>query len=168
MTGRLKTWFWRVRLSMARDPLAVARAWRHLGVHVGENSYIYRTVRLGRNGKDPIQIGNNCVLTGCTILGHDASTNHQLGLRRSMIRPVKIEDGCFIGQGAIVLMGVTVGPRAIVGAGAVVTKDVPPDSVVAGNPARVLCTVDELTAQRRQLMADHPEYFPDLTQHSAQ
>ncbi len=153
---------WRLRLLLARDPLQVAHAWRSLGVQVGENSYIYRTVRLGRNGRDPVIIGNDCVLTGCTILGHDASTNRQLGIKRSMARPVIIEDGCFIGHGAIVLMGVTVGRGAIVGAGAIVTKDVPPNCVVAGNPARVLGTVEELVAQRRRLMVEHPEYFPDL------
>lgn len=52
--------------------------------------------------------------------------------------PVVIEDDADLGVGAIVLPGVTVGRGAQVGAGAVVTKDVPPYSVVAGNPARVL------------------------------
>ncbi len=50
--------------------------------------------------------------------------------------------GASIGAGAVVLPGVTVGERAMVGAGAVVTKDVPADSVVVGNPARVIRTVD--------------------------
>lgn len=51
-------------------------------------------------------------------------------------RPVSIEDGAWIGIGAIVLKGVTIGRGARVGAGAVVTADVPPGGVVAGNPAR--------------------------------
>ena len=50
--------------------------------------------------------------------------------------------GASIGAGAVILPGVTVGERAMVGAGAVVTKDVPADSVVVGNPARVVRTVD--------------------------
>jgi acetyltransferase-like isoleucine patch superfamily enzyme len=53
-------------------------------------------------------------------------------------RPVVLEDGCDIGVGAIILPGVTIGRGAQVGAGAVVTRDVPPFAVVAGNPARVL------------------------------
>lgn len=51
---------------------------------------------------------------------------------------VRLEDGCDIGVGAVILPGVTVGRGAQVGAGAVVTRDVPPFAVVAGNPARVL------------------------------
>jgi acetyltransferase-like isoleucine patch superfamily enzyme len=54
--------------------------------------------------------------------------------------PVRLLDGCDIGVGAIVLPGVTVGAYAQVGAGAVVTADVPPRAIVAGNPARVLRT----------------------------
>jgi acetyltransferase-like isoleucine patch superfamily enzyme len=81
-------------------------------------------------------------------------------MTRSMIRPVIIEDDCFIGRGAMVLMGVTVGRGSIVGAGAVVTADVPPGSVVAGNPARVLCAVADLVERRRRLAQEHPEFFP--------
>ena len=53
-------------------------------------------------------------------------------------RPVRIEDGVFLGTGAMVLAGVTVGARSLVGAGAVVTRDVPPNRVVVGKPARVV------------------------------
>jgi acetyltransferase-like isoleucine patch superfamily enzyme len=52
--------------------------------------------------------------------------------------PIILEDGAWIGAGAIILPGVTVGTRAVVGAGSVVVKDVPAGSIVAGNPARVL------------------------------
>lgn len=53
-------------------------------------------------------------------------------------KEVVIEDGCDIGIGSIILPGVKIGEGSIVGAGAVVTKDVPPYSVVVGNPARIL------------------------------
>jgi maltose O-acetyltransferase len=53
-------------------------------------------------------------------------------------RPVRIGKGVFVGTRAIVLKGVTIGDRARVGAGAVVTRDVPPGGVVAGNPARLI------------------------------
>jgi UDP-2-acetamido-3-amino-2,3-dideoxy-glucuronate N-acetyltransferase len=52
--------------------------------------------------------------------------------------PTKIKRAASIGSGATILCGVTIGERAIVGAGSVVTKDVPDDTIVAGNPARVL------------------------------
>jgi len=54
------------------------------------------------------------------------------------IAPVKVSDKAWIGMRAIVLKGVTIGEGAVVGAGSVVTKDVPPWTIVAGNPARVI------------------------------
>lgn len=53
-------------------------------------------------------------------------------------RPIKIGKNVWIGGGALIMPGVTIGDDALVGAGAVVTKDVPPGTTVAGNPARVL------------------------------
>ncbi|WP_216086794.1 DapH/DapD/GlmU-related protein [Ferrimonas balearica] len=53
-------------------------------------------------------------------------------------RPVTLGDDVWVGGGAILCPGVTVGDRAVIAAGAVVTKDVPADTVVAGNPARVI------------------------------
>lgn len=55
--------------------------------------------------------------------------------------PTLVKKGASLGSSVTVLCGVTIGERAVVGAGSVVTKDVPPDSVVAGNPARVLKTL---------------------------
>jgi acetyltransferase-like isoleucine patch superfamily enzyme len=52
-----------------------------------------------------------------------------------------VKAGASIGSGATILANVTIGERAIVGAGAVVTRDVPPDSIVVGNPARVLRSI---------------------------
>lgn len=74
------------------------------------------------------------------------SVHDEPGLDQPIMRgplvfdPVVLEDGCDIGVGAIILPGVTVGRGAQVGAGSVVTRDVPPLAVVAGNPARVLRT----------------------------
>jgi acetyltransferase-like isoleucine patch superfamily enzyme len=63
--------------------------------------------------------------------------------------PVRIGSDVMIGVGAIILEGVTIGDRAFVGAGSVVTRDVPPRSVVFGNPARVIRTWDEDAGQWR-------------------
>ena len=57
-------------------------------------------------------------------------------------RPVRIGDGCWLGERAIVLPGVELGPRCVVGAGAVVTRSFPAGSVVAGVPARLLRTIE--------------------------
>ncbi len=57
--------------------------------------------------------------------------------------PIRVRRGASIGSSATILCGVTIGEGAIVGAGSVVTRDVPPGTIVAGNPARVLRTIQE-------------------------
>jgi acetyltransferase-like isoleucine patch superfamily enzyme len=64
-------------------------------------------------------------------------------------RPVRIGDGAFIGLGAAVLAGVTVGERAVIAARAVVTKDVPPNCVAAGNPAQIIRHFDRAAGEWR-------------------
>lgn len=138
---------------MAKDAYEVAKIWRSRGVIVGENTAIYKTVRFGNGGKDPVVIGDNCVLTGCTILGHDASFNRELGIGKGQMSPTKqvtIEDDCFIGFGAIITMGVTIGKGSIVGAGAIVRSDVEADSIMVGNPAVRIGSVKEVAEKKRK------------------
>ena len=59
------------------------------------------------------------------------------------IGKIVVGNNCFIGHGAKIMPGVTIGDNVIVGACAIVTKDVPSNSVVAGIPARVICTIDD-------------------------
>ena len=105
------------------------------------------------------QIGDHVILSDCVILGHDASINvlnQAFGKKLDSVGPVVIRDNCFVGHGAIVLPRVTIGPNSIVAAGAVVTKDVPPGVVVGGNPARFICTTEELL----QRMEKRNEAYP--------
>jgi maltose O-acetyltransferase len=86
----------------------------------------------------PIEIGNRALLGPAVQL---LAATHPLdaGLRAQGLeyaRPITLGDDVWLGGGAIVLPGVTIGDRAVVGAGSVVTRDVPADEVVAGNPAR--------------------------------
>ena len=72
------------------------------------------------------------------------SNNHDEYDRQVLTcKPIHIKKGAWIGAGASILAGVTVGEYAIVGAGAIVTKDVPDYAVVVGSPARVVKTLDE-------------------------
>lgn len=56
---------------------------------------------------------------------------------------IKVEDGAYVGACSMIMAGVTIGEGALVAAGSIVTKSVAPRTVVAGNPARQICTVDE-------------------------
>jgi maltose O-acetyltransferase len=155
MLMRIKAKIFRLRLMLESDPFKVAELWRKIGVPIGQNTAIYHDVVISGDGKEPVVIGSNCVLTGCALIAHDASTNRYLGLNYGELSPTQaiiVEDGCFIGYHSIILMGVRIGNGSIVGAGAVVTRDVPANSVVAGNPARVVCSVDELVDKRKQMM----------------
>lgn len=95
-----------------------------------------------------IIIGDYCMLgANCAIYDTDfhplnfleRRQNNQLKVRRM---PVHVGDDCWIGANAIILKGITVGSRSVIGANAVVTHDVPSGAIVAGNPARVVGTVN--------------------------
>ncbi len=105
-----------------------------------------------------ITVGDDVIMSwGVTVVDHDshslnwAERQHDVadwmrGVKRwdsVTVRPVRIGDKTWIGFGASILKGVTVGEGAVVGANAVVTRDVPPYTVVAGNPARVVRQLKE-------------------------
>lgn len=107
-------------------------------VRVGRNCVINHDVYiLGRTG---VEIGDDVVLsTRCMLLDAGLETSSVRGRTAAHVgRPIRLGDRAWIGAGAIILSGVTVGEGGIVGAGSVVTRDVAPGMVVAGNPARPL------------------------------
>lgn len=122
---------------------------RRGGVQVGEGTIFYSPMNtlVDETSMPFIEIGKNCRITGgVTILAHDYSY--------AVLRPVyhkmlcksgvtKIGDNVFIGMHAIILMGSQIGNNVIIGAGAVVSGAVPDNVVVAGNPAKVVCTLEE-------------------------
>ena len=65
-------------------------------------------------------------------------------VRRTFALPVTIEDGCWIGGGVIILPGVTIGQKSAIGAGSVVTKDIPANSLAVGNPCRVIRKINQM------------------------
>ena len=67
-----------------------------------------------------------------------------------MFGKVTIEDWCYIGAYSQIMPGVTIGEDSLVAAGSIVTKSVPPHSVVGGNPAKILCTIDDYIARNEK------------------
>lgn len=108
-------------------------------VKIGNNVYINpNCLMMARGGitiEDGVQIAANVQLL---------SNNHDpYDLMVLICKPVLIKESAWIGAGATILPGVCVGKHAIVGAGSVVTKDVPDYAVVAGNPAKIIKVLEE-------------------------
>lgn len=135
-------------------------------VEIGEGTVIHDQVNLykckiGRNCKidayvyieEGVVIGDNCKIrpfvfipTGVTIEDDVfiapgvIFTNDKYPKVRGewKLMPIRVKKGASIGSGVVILPGVTIGENALIGAGAIVTKDVPDNAIVAGNPARLL------------------------------
>lgn len=107
-----------------------------------------------------ITIGNNSALTnGVTILAHDGSISRHTGCTK--VGTVSIGSNTFIGVKTIILPGVHIGDNVVVGAGSVVTKDIPDNSVAAGNPALVVGTISEYIEKHYEKMKFRPVYVDD-------
>lgn len=117
---------------------------RIYGVQIGERCKILAGI--GAFGSEPylIKIGNHCEITsGVRFITHDGATwvfrerpTWNDGINR--YGKIELKDNVFVGINSIVLPNVSIGPNSIVAAGSVVTSDVPPGVIVAGNPAKVI------------------------------
>jgi len=133
-----------IKWKMTRDPIGYAKS---IGVRMGENVVIYG-MGLGMFGTEPwlITLGNNVHITmGCVFVTHDGGT---LILRKEVpdlewTAPIVVGNDVYIGLRSIIMPGVKIGNRVIIGAGSVVTKDIPNNCVAAGVPARVIKSVDD-------------------------
>lgn len=112
-------------------------------VVIGDHTYIGHATSLTTSRS--IHIGRHCLIAGGVQIadydGHPVDAYRRRAGEPTPpenIRPVVIGNDVWIGTGACILKGVTIGDRAVIGAHAVVTRDVPPDTVVAGNPAQVV------------------------------
>jgi UDP-2-acetamido-3-amino-2,3-dideoxy-glucuronate N-acetyltransferase len=135
------------------------------GCEIGDNTKIGVFVEIQKNAR----VGKNCKISshtficeGVTIednvfIGHSVifvndtyprATNGNGALQTEQdwrVEPILVKKGASIGSNCTILSNMTIGENAIIGAGSVVTKDVPPNTIVAGNPARIFRTIDFLT-----------------------
>jgi len=93
-----------------------------------------------------IQIGNNVVIgSGCLLIDNDAHNidpqKRSMPLDESYIKPIIIDDDVFIGARSIILKGVKIGKGAVIGAGSVVSRNVPDYTIFAGNPAKFIANI---------------------------
>lgn len=131
------------------------------GLTVGADCYI-GDVYIDPSHTWLITLGDQVSLnTGVRILANDASTKRHLGMTR--LGKITIGDRVFIGAFVTILPGVTIGSDVVIGAGSVVTKDIPGECVAAGNPARVRCTIQEFMERRREEMKRVPQFGFDYT-----
>ena len=99
----------------------------------------------------PVKIGNNVIFAQNVVA---SGLNHEyrdidlpISEQKILVSPIIIEDECWIAANSVITAGVTIGRHSVVAAGSVVTKNVPPFSVVAGNPARVIKVYEPGTKQ---------------------
>jgi len=132
------------------------------GCRIGDNTKIGTFVEVQKGAK----IGKNCKISSHTFIcegvtignnvfvGHNVTFINDLYPRATtedgylqgeddwVCVPTLVKDGASIGSSATILCGITIGANAIVGAGSVLTSDVPDNTIVAGNPARIIRTLD--------------------------
>jgi maltose O-acetyltransferase len=128
-----------------------------MGMKVGRDVHIEHRVLFDVSHCWLISIGDEVTLAPRVhILAHDASTKRHLGY--SKIGRVSIGRKTFIGEGTIILPGVTIGENVIIGAGSVVSNDIPDGSVAVGNPSKVVAITEEYIEKHRELMKTRPVF----------
>lgn len=119
---------------------------RMAGVRIGNDCMLSLRAKIdARRGL--VVIGDRCTITyGCVILSHDASVHH-INPADDGSGQVVIEDDVYIGVNSVILRNVRIGKNSVIGAGSVVTRDIPPNVVAVGNPAIVIKEIERFKNQ---------------------
>ncbi len=131
------------------------------GTKIGDGSLIGSFCDIGKNvtlGKNcniqaHVTISNGCVLGDNVFIAPNSSLLNDKYPKSNFLNPPIIKDGAAIGGGVTILPNVTIGEKAVVGGGSVVTKDVPPEIVVAGAPAKKVMSLESYKAKRDAFIA---------------
>ncbi len=130
---------------------------RALGMHIGNNVILPMSTWIDISHCYLISIGDKCVLgANCVLLAHDALADQFLDAGK--IGKVVLHDSCCLGHGTIVLPGVEIGPRVITAAGSIISTTVPPDCVVAGNPAQVVEKLSDFLRFQKLCIKKYPTF----------
>lgn len=126
---------------------------RKKGVIIGEDTYIYPlNALIDVSRPSLVKIGKDCYINQhFTLLTHDYVSKVLIGTGRQFINSsgrVTIGDNVSFGQNVMVLKGVTIGNNSFIGAGSIVTKDIPANSIAIGAPCRVVMTIEEYYQKR--------------------
>lgn len=122
------------------------------GMHIGQGVNMPASTWIDASHAYLIHIGDWCGFgEQCLILAHDAQMAEFLDVR--LIDRVVLNESCHFGSRTVILPGVEVGPRTIVGANSVVSRSLPPDTVCAGVPAKVIGSLDDYLARHRRRLA---------------
>ncbi|MFH1642286.1 MAG: acyltransferase [Nanoarchaeota archaeon] len=126
------------------NEFTIENYFRRKGYRVGVGNRIF----IRDLGGEPylVEIGNHCTITiGVMFITHDGGcwVFRKEKPELNIFGKIEIKDNCYIGVNTLILPNITIGPNSVVGAGSVVTKNVPADTVVAGVPAKVICSLQE-------------------------
>lgn len=142
---------------------------RKKGMKIGERVTLFqvRDIVIDITRPSLVEIGDDVALTkGFTLLTHGYDWMVLRNLYGELIPSsgkVIIGNNVFIGFNVTVLKGVEIGQNSIIGAGSLVTKSIPPNSVAAGNPAKVICTIEEYRNKRkRECLGEAIEYAKSI------
>jgi maltose O-acetyltransferase len=132
------------------------------GLRLGERCDLQRPFELDPSHCWLIEIGDDVTFAPYVhVIVHDASTKGCVGHTR--VAPVRVGSRVFVGARTTILPGVAIGDDVVVGAASVVSRDIPPGTVAAGNPARVLGSLESYHARTRERFAAAPRFADSWT-----
>ncbi len=147
----------KLKYGVKSDSETYIRYLRKNGCDIGEGVHFYspKDTTIDDVRPDWISIGSYTKITqGVIVLAHDYAPSVLVHTHHNVLLSgggyTKIGNNCFIGMNSIILSGRTIGNNCIVGAGSVVTQDIPDNCVCAGNPAKVIMSLDSYNEKRRE------------------